>query len=217
VLTSETDGRSAAALTEQPATTLPTAIVIEAGKQESLYWQDIWRYRELLYFLSWRDILVRYKQTVIGIAWSILRPLLMMLALTFAFNKIGHLTSPGVPYAVFVMAGLLPWQFFSTALSESSMSLVANANMISKIYFPRILIPVSAVVVSFVDAMIGFLIFVCLMAFYHYVPTWRLVTLPLFMLLTFIPSIGLGLWFAALNVKYRDFRYIVPFIVQFGV
>ncbi len=191
--------------------------VIEAGKQEAQYWQDVWRFRGLLYFLSWRDILVRYKQTVIGLAWSVIRPLLMMLVLTFAFNKIGHLKSPGVPYAVFVMAGLLPWQFFSTAMSESSMSLVSNANMISKIYFPRILIPVSTVVVSFVDAMVGFIIFLFMMAFYHYTPTWRILLLPFFMILTFLPAIGFGLWFSSMNVKYRDFRYIVPFIVQFGI
>lgn len=191
--------------------------VIEAGKQEKQYWHDLWSFRELLYFLSWRDILVRYKQTVIGLSWSIIRPFLLMIIMTFAFNKVAHLHSGKIPYALFVMAGLLPWQFFSTALSESSMSMVTNKDMISKIYFPRLLIPLSAVVVSFVDAMIGFAIYLSMSIFYHVYPTWRIILLPLLMILTFLPSIGFGLWFAALNVKYRDFRYIVPFIVQFGM
>jgi lipopolysaccharide transport system permease protein len=203
-------------ISEIPSLEKQQITVIQAGKQEKLYWQDLWRCRELLYILSMRDIMVRYKQTVIGIAWSVFRPLLLMLAMTFTFHSVAHLQSPGVPYGVFVMAGLIPWQFFTTALTESSNSLVAQSQMISKIYFPRLLIPVSAVMVSFVDAMIGFAIFLCMMAFYHYVPTWRILTLPIFIMLTFLPSIGLGIWFGALNVKYRDFRYIVPFLVQIG-
>ncbi len=192
-------------------------LVIEAGRSEQQYWKDIWRYRELFYFLAWRDILVRYKQTAIGMAWALIRPFLTMVVFTVVFGNLAKLPSEGVPYPILVFAGMLPWQFFSTALSECSNSLISNANLISKVYFPRLIVPTSAVIVSFVDFMISGMILLGLMAWYNYVPTWRILTLPLFIGIAFAASIGVGLWLAALNVEYRDFRYIVPFIVQFGL
>ncbi|WP_414542658.1 ABC transporter permease [Nostoc sp. CCY0012] len=192
-------------------------LVIEAGRSEQQYWQDLWRYRELFYFLAWRDILVRYKQTAIGVIWALIRPFLTMVVFTVVFGKIANLPSGGVPYPILVFSAMLPWQFFSTALSECSNSLVANANLISKIYFPRLIVPISAVIVSFVDFMISGIILLALIAWYNYVPNWYILTLPLFIGIAFAASIGAGLWLAALNVEYRDFRYIVPFIVQFGL
>lgn len=192
-------------------------IVIEAGRTESQYWQDLWKYRELFYFLAWRDILVRYKQTAIGIAWALIRPFLTMVIFTIVFGRLAKLPSEGVPYPILVFAGMLPWQFFSNSLSECSNSLITNSNLISKIYFPRLIVPTSAVVVSFVDFMISGIILLGLMAWYNFVPSWRIVTLPLFIGIAFAASMGSGLWLASLNVKYRDFRYIVPFIVQFGL
>ena len=192
-------------------------IVIEAGRTEAQYWRDLWRYRELFYFLSWRDILVRYKQTVIGIAWALIRPLLTMVVFTVVFGKIAKLPSGGVPYPILVFAAMLPWQFFATALSEASNSLIGNSNLISKIYFPRLIVPAGSVITSFVDFLISGAFLVTLMAWYRFVPDWRLATLPLFILLAFAGAMGSGLFLAALNVKYRDFRYIVPFIVQFGM
>ncbi len=192
-------------------------LTIEAGRTESQYWKDIWRYRELFYFLAWRDILVRYKQTAIGIGWALIRPFLTMVVFSVVFGTLAKLPSGGVPYPILVFAAMLPWQFFSTALSECSNSLISNANLISKIYFPRLIVPTSAVIVSFVDFLISGMIMLGLMAWYNFVPSWRILTLPLFILIAFAASIGAGLWLAALNVKYRDFRYIVPFIVQFGL
>ncbi|OQY98960.1 MAG: phosphate ABC transporter permease [Candidatus Brocadia sp. UTAMX2] len=192
-------------------------LVIEAGRTELHYWKDLWRFRELFYFLSWRDILVRYKQTVIGIAWSVIRPLLTMVVFTVVFGKLAKLPSEGVPYPILVYGAMLPWQFFANSLSESSNSLITNANMLSKVYFPRIIMPASAVIVSLVDFLISFAILVVLMIWYQFIPGWRIVTLPFFLILALIASLGFGFWLAALNVKYRDFRYIVPFIVQFGL
>jgi lipopolysaccharide transport system permease protein len=192
-------------------------LVIEAGRAEKQYWKDLWRYRELFYFLAWRDILVRYKQTAIGMAWALIRPFLTMVVFTVVFGNIAKLPSEGVPYPILVFAGMLPWQFFSTALSECSNSLISNANLISKVYFPRLIVPISAVIVSFVDFMVSGMIMLGLMAWYNFVPSWRILTLPLFTGIAFAASIGVGLWLAALNVEYRDFRYIVPFIVQFGL
>lgn len=192
-------------------------LVIEAGRTEQQYWKDLWRYRELFYFLAWRDILVRYKQTAIGMAWALIRPFLTMVVFTVVFGNLAKLPSEGVPYPILVFAGMLPWQFFSTALSECSTSLISNANLISKVYFPRLIVPTSAVIVSFVDFMISGMIMLGLMAWYNYVPSWRILTLPLFIGVAFAASIGVGLWMAALNVEYRDFRYIVPFVVQFGL
>ena len=192
-------------------------LVIEAGRAESQYWKDLWRYRELFYFLAWRDILVRYKQTMIGIAWALIRPFLTMIVFTFLFGKLAKLPSHGAPYPILVFAAMLPWQFFANALSECSNSLITNANLISKVYFPRLIVPASAVIVSFVDFMISGIILLALMAWYNFVPSWRILTLPVFILIGFAAVMGGGLCLSALNVKYRDFRYIVPFIVQFGL
>lgn len=196
----------------------PPELIIEAGRTEKQYWQDLWRYRELFYFLAWRDILVRYKQTAIGIAWALIRPFLTMVVFTVVFGKLAKLPSEGnAPYAILVFAAMLPWQFFSSSLSECSNSLIANANLLSKVYFPRLVVPTSAVVVSFVDFMISGIILLGLMAWYSYLPSWRIVTLPLFIAIAFAAAMGAGLWLCSLNVQYRDFRYIVPFIVQFGL
>lgn len=192
-------------------------LVIEAGRSEAHYWRDLWRFRELFGFLAWRDILVRYKQTAIGVAWAVIRPLLTILIGAGIFGGLAQLPSDGVPYAVLVCAGTLPWYFFSSALSESANSLVGNANLISKIYFPRMILPASAVVVAFVDFAISLVILGGLMLWYGVMPSWHLLTLPLFILLGFVAAMGPGLLFTALNVKYRDFRYIIPFVVQFGL
>ena len=192
-------------------------LTIEAGRTENQYWKDLWRYRELFYFLAWRDILVRYKQTTIGIAWAIIRPFLTMVVFTIVFGNLAKLPSAGVPYPILVFSAMLPWQFFASALSECSNSLLSNANMISKVYFPRLIVPTSAVIVSFVDFLISGIILIGLMVWYHFAPDWRILTLPFFILIAFAAAIGGGLWLAALNVKYRDFRYIVPFIVQLGL
>jgi lipopolysaccharide transport system permease protein len=193
-------------------------LLIEAGRGEKNYWRDLWRYRELFYFLAWRDILVRYKQTAIGIAWALVRPFLTMLVFTFIFSKVAKLPAPGsVPYALLVFAAMLPWQFFSTALSEASNSLIGNSNLISKVYFPRMIVPASSVITSFVDFLITLGLMAGMMIWYGFLPDWRLLTLPLFMALAFGSAFGAGLWLCALNVRYRDFRYIVPFIVQFGL
>lgn len=193
-------------------------ILIEAGRTEKNYWRDLWRYRELFYFLAWRDILVRYKQTVIGVAWAVIRPFLTMVVLTIIFNKVAKLEAPGaLPYALMVFAAMLPWQFFAMALSESSGSLVGNANLISKVYFPRLIVPAGSVITSFVDFLSTLGMMAVLMFWYGFLPDWRLVSLPLFMAMAFGAAFGGGLWLCALNVKYRDFRYVVPFIVQFGL
>lgn len=193
-------------------------LLIEAGRVEKNYWRDLWRYRELFYFLAWRDILVRYKQTVIGVAWALVRPFLTMLVFTFIFSKVAKLPAPGaVPYALLVFAAMLPWQFFSTALSESSGSLIGNSNLISKVYFPRLIVPAGSVITSFVDFLITLGLMALMMIWYGFLPDWRLLTLPLFVALAFGSAFGAGLWLCALNVRYRDFRYIVPFIVQFGL
>ena len=192
-------------------------LVIEAGRSERHYWRDLWRYRELFFFLAWRDILVRYKQTIIGIVWALGRPLLTMLAFTLVFSKLAKLPSEGVPYPILVFAALLPWQFFTSAFSGAGDSMISNAGMISKVYFPRLVIPASAVIVSFVDFLISGVILVGLMIWYGFAPNLRMLTLPLFIFVAFAAAMGAGLWIAALNVKYRDFRIIVPFVVQFGL
>lgn len=194
-----------------------TELVIEAGRAERAYWSDLFRYRELFYFLAWRDVLVRYKQTVIGVLWAVLRPFLTMLVFVFIFGRIAKLPSDGIPYPVMVFAAMLPWQLFATSLSEGSNSLITNANLISKIYFPRMIVPVSAVVVSFVDFIVSCVLLGALMIYYHVWPGWQFASLPLFTILALLASTGAGLWLAALTVEYRDFRYVVPFIVQFGL
>ena len=192
-------------------------LIIEAGRRERLYWRDLWAYRELFYFLAWRDLLIRYKQTVVGVAWSVIRPLLTMVVLTVVFGKFGNMPSGGVPYPILVFCGMLPWQFFSTALSESGSSLVNNSNLISKVYFPRLVVPASSVITSFVDFLISAAFLVLLMVYYRFAPSPNILLLPVFVGLACAASLGAGLWIAALMALYRDFRFIVPFIVQFGL
>ena len=192
-------------------------LVIEAGRMERHYWKDLWRYRELFYLLAWRDILVRYKQTVIGLAWALIRPFLTMIIFVFVFSKLAKLPSDDAPYPILVFAALLPWQFFANAFTEAGNSLISNANMISKVYFPRLVVPASAVIVGFVDFLISGIILAGLMVWYGFAPDWRILTLVLFIFIAFVAAMGAGLWIAALNVKYRDFRYIIPFVVQFGL
>lgn len=193
-------------------------LIIEPGQSFGHYWRDLWKYRELFYFLAWRDILVRYKQTVIGVAWAVLRPLLTMIVFTIIFGRLAKFPTEGAaPYAVMVFAAMLPWQLFGNALSESSNSLIANSSMISKVYFPRLIVPASAVLVGVVDFLVSFALLAGLMVWYQFVPDWRVIFLPVFLFLALITAMGAGVWLAALNVKYRDFRYVVPFMVQFGL
>lgn len=192
--------------------------ILEAGRAEKNYWRDLWRYRELFQVLAWRDLSVRYKQTVIGIAWAVVRPVLTMLVFTFVFGTVANLKSHGTaPYALMVFAGLLPWQFFSTALTDSSNSLTTNANLISKVYFPRLIVPTATIVVAFVDFAISFILLLGMMVIYQFVPPWQIIFIPVFVALCFLTSLGPGLWITSLNVKYRDFRYVIPFIIQFGL
>lgn len=193
-------------------------LIIEAGRAEKHYWLDLWRYRELFYILSWRDIAVRYKQTAIGIVWAILRPLLTMIVFTVIFGRLAKLPSDGnAPYAIMVYAAMLPWQFFASSITESSNSLISNTQLITKVYFPRIIIPISSIVTSSIDFLVSFAILILLMVYYQFTPSWNILFLPVFLLVAFITAGGAGLYITALNVKYRDFRYIVPFIVQFGL
>jgi lipopolysaccharide transport system permease protein len=193
-------------------------IIIEAGRAERHYWLDLWRYRELFRVLAWRDLSVRYKQTVIGVLWALIRPFLTMLVFTIVFSRIAKLPADGdAPYALMVFAGILPWTLFATGLNEASNSLINNANLISKIYFPRLIVPTATLVVAFVDFLISFCILVALMGWYRFWPDWRILVLPGFSILAFLVSVGPALWISSLNVKYRDFRYIIPFIVQFGL
>jgi lipopolysaccharide transport system permease protein len=192
--------------------------ILEPGRAEKNYWRDLWHYRELFQVLAWRDISVRYKQTVIGVAWALIRPFLTMIVFTVIFSKVAGLPSDGTaPYALMVFAGMLPWSFFATALSEASASLVSNANLISKVYFPRLIVPTATVVVAFIDFLISFVILVGMMLWYRFLPGWQILLLPGFIAMAFFASLGPGLWITALNVKYRDFRYVIPFIVQFGL
>jgi lipopolysaccharide transport system permease protein len=193
-------------------------IVIEAGQSDHHYWLDVWRYRDLFRVLAWRDLSVRYKQTVIGVLWALIRPLLTVVVFTIIFGRIARLPSDGnAPYALMVFAGILPWTFFSTGLSEASNSLINNTSLISKVYFPRMIVPVATIVVAFVDFLISFCILLVLMGWYRFVPDGRIMILPIFIVLGFFASVGPALWITALNVKYRDFRYVIPFIVQFGL
>lgn len=191
-------------------------LIIEANQRGTRYWKDLWRYRELFYFLAWRDILVRYKQTALGIAWAIIQPLLTMVIFTVVFGRIAKLPSDGAPYPVLVFAALLPWQFFAQGLAGASNSLIGNANLISKLYFPRLIIPAGAVVTSSVDFLISTAFLAILMVWYGVVPSLRLFALPFFAILALGAALGTGIWFSALTVKYRDFRYVIPFLVQLG-
>jgi lipopolysaccharide transport system permease protein len=192
-------------------------IVIESNTKSANYWKDLWNFRGLFYFLAWRDVLVRYKQTAIGLMWSVLRPLITIVVFTLLFNKIANFSSQGgVPYAIMVCAGMLPWQFFANAFNDSANSLIGNSNLLTKVYFPRLIVPVSSVIVSLLDFCISIAILVGLFVYYQYVPGWKIIFFPFFLILAVITSIGAGVFIGALNVKYRDFRYIIPFVVQFG-
>jgi len=190
---------------------------IESGKAERHYWIDLWRYRELFYILAWRDIAVQYKQTVMGILWAVIRPLLTMIIFVMLFGKIAKLPSEGVPYPIFVYSAMLPWMFFATAFANAGNSLIGNTSLISKVYFPRLIIPAASIIVALVDFLISFTILISLMVWYSYFPTWHFLTLPLFLLLGFFSAFGAGLFIASLNVKYRDFKFIIPFVVQLGL
>ena len=206
----------------EPASPPPAApagtvtLVIEPGMTARNYWHDLWRYRELTWFLAWRDIAVRYKQTAIGVAWALIRPALTMLVFV-GFRRLVGLPAAAVPDPVFVFAAVLPWQFFSGALSDSAGSLIGNANLISKIYFPRLVIPIAAVVTALVDLAVTLALLALLMLWYGVAPGWQIVALPVFVLMALGLSLGLGVLLAALNVEYRDFRYVIPFIVQLGL
>ena len=192
--------------------------VIEAGRSERHYWLELWRYRELFQVLAWRDLSIRYKQTVIGVVWALIRPLLTMIIFTTIFGKIAKLPSDGsAPYALMVFAGMLPWTFFATGLAEASNSLIGNANLLSKVFFPRLIVPTAVIIVSFVDFLISFVLLLGMLIWYRFMPGWQILFLPLFVVLAFLASLGPSLWISALNVRYRDFRYIIPFMVQFGL
>jgi lipopolysaccharide transport system permease protein len=213
-LTAVTTGAAPA----HPAPAHRHVLVLEPGRADRHYWLDLWRYRELFAILAWRDVAVRYKQTVIGIAWAALRPFLTMVIMTVVFHVVAKVQPPpGAPYAILVFAGLLPWTLFSTILSEASGSLVTNANLVGKVYFPRIIIPTSTALVALVDFAVALAILAGMMIYYQYMPTWRLLLLPGFVVLAVLASLGPALLVTALNVKYRDFRYIIPFIIQFGL
>ncbi|MCD6286023.1 MAG: ABC transporter permease [Anaerolineae bacterium] len=200
------------------AVTQERVLVLEPGRAEKNYWSDLWHYRELFLILAWRDISVRYKQTIIGVAWAIIRPFLTMVVFSVVFGRLANLPSDGdAPYPLLVFAAMLPWTFFSNSLGQASNSLIGNANLISKVYFPRLIIPTATIVTAFVDFLIRFVILLGLMLYYWYAPGWNMLLLPLFILLALLASLGPGLWITALNVKYRDFRYVIPFIVQFGL
>src|SRR5262245_32922215 len=193
-------------------------LIIEPGRAERHYWRDLWQYRELFQVLAWRDISVRYKQTVIGAAWALIRPFLTMVVFTVVFGKLAKLPSDGTaPYALMVFAGALPWSFFATAVGDASNSLIRNANLISKVYFPRLIVPIAAVMVAFVDFIVGLAILVGLMIWYRFMPGWQILLLPAFAAVAFMASLGIGVWITALSVKYRDFHYVVPFLVQIGL
>jgi lipopolysaccharide transport system permease protein len=195
-----------------------STILIEPGLTERHYWRDIWRYRELFYVLAWRDISVRYKQTLIGFAWALIRPFITMVVFTVIFSKVANLPVEGTaPYSLMVYAALLPWQFFSSALAESSGSLISNSNLIGKVYFPRLIIPCASVVVSFIDFLVAFIVLIGMMIWYKFVPGWQILALPFLVFMCFLVSLGFGLWAATLNMKYRDFRYIIPFALQIGL
>lgn len=192
-------------------------LTIEAGHKGKYYWQDLWRYRELFYFLAWRDILVRYKQTELGIAWALIQPLLTMIVFSVIFGSIAKLPAGNAAYPILVFSALLPWQLFASSLTEAANSLINNTNLLTKVYFPRLIVPSSAIVVSLIDFSISGAILLGLMIWYQQIPTWRFIILPVFILIACATALGAGLWLAALTVKYRDFRYVVPFIVQLGL
>ena len=191
---------------------------LKAGQGEKHYWLDLWKYRELFLVLAWRDVAVRYKQTIVGVAWSLLQPFLVMIIMTVVFGRLAGLHSDGaVPYAIMVFSGMLPWQFFANSLFTSGQSLTGNSSLISKVYFPRLIVPASTVVVAVVDFLLSLLILGAMMIFYRFMPSWHILFLPLLLILAFVTSLGPGVFVAALNVKYRDFRFLLPFVIQFGI
>jgi lipopolysaccharide transport system permease protein len=204
--------------TKEEASSCVRELIIEGGRSEQHYWRDLWYYRELFQVLAWRNIAVRYRQTVIGAAWALIRPLLTMIVFTVVFGKLANLPSDGgAPYALMVFAGVLPWSFFAAGVTDASNSLVGNANLISKVYFPRLILPTATVMTALIDFLISFAILVALMIWYRFVPGWQIILLPAFIALAFVASLAIGVWITALNVKYRDFRFIIPFIVQLGL
>ena len=204
--------------TESPAAAAPERdLIIEAGRESSHYWNDLWHYRDLIGFLALRDIKVRYKQTVLGVGWALIQPVVTTIIFTFVFGKLAGMSAGGVPYPLMVLAGLLPWQFFSAALSGSSVSLISNANLISKVYFPRLIIPLSSLGLATIDFLVVLALYICSSIWFGRVPSWHWTLLPLFILVALTLAFGAGLWFTAMTVKYRDFKYIVPFVIQVGV
>src|SRR4051812_13849071 len=193
-------------------------LIIEPRQQERDYWRDLWRYRELFYVLAWRDLAVRYKQTVIGVVWAVIRPFLTMVIFTVIFERVANLPSDGsTPYPLLVFAAMLPWTFFASGLSDASNSLIVNSNLITKVYFPRLIMPAATMVVAFADFLVSFAILAAMMAWYSFAPGWQIVFLPTFVVMAFAASIGPALWITSLNIKYRDFRYVVPFLAQLGL
>ena len=192
-------------------------LVIESNKSIANYWKDVWKFRGLLYFLSWRDIIVRYKQTAVGVSWSVLKPLITVTIFTLVFGYIAKLPDKGVPYPLLVFSAMLPWQFFVNSFSDAGNSLLGNAGMINKVYFPRVLLPASSILVGLIDFLISFVMLVGLMIFFHFYPGIKMLSIPFFILLALVAAYGAGLLVAALNVRYRDFRIIIPFVVQFGL
>ena len=192
-------------------------LILEAGRASRHYWADLWRYRELLGFLAWRDIKVRYKQTTLGVVWALIQPAVTLAVFTFIFGKLAGMPAGHAPYTLLVLCGLLPWQLFAAAFSNASGSLVANTHLISKVYFPRLIVPLSSVAVALIDFAVVLVLLVLMCLWWQFVPDWRIVFLPLFIVLTLLTAIGTGLWLTALTVKYRDFRFVVPFLLQIGL
>jgi lipopolysaccharide transport system permease protein len=199
---------------DKPAT---PELILEAGRASRHYWADLWRYRELLGFLAWRDIKVRYKQTTLGVLWALIQPAVTLAVFTFIFGKLAGMPAGNVPYPLLVLCGLLPWQLFAAAFSNASGSLVANTHLISKVYFPRLIVPLSSVAVALIDFLVVLGLLVALCLWWQFAPDWRVLLLPFFILLTLVTAVGTGLWLTALTVKYRDFRYVVPFLLQIGL
>jgi lipopolysaccharide transport system permease protein len=207
-----------AALSNNALARPPREVVLEAGRADRHYWADLWRYRELFQVLAWRDVTIRYKQTAIGVAWAVIRPVLATVIFSLLMGRVAKLPSDGgAPYPLMVFAGMLPWTFFASALSDASSSLVGNSNLVSKVYFPRLIVPTATIVAATVDFAIGLVILAAMMLWFRFVPDWRIVFLPLFGAMAFLAALGPSLWITSVNVRYRDFRYVVPFIVQFGL
>ena len=214
-MSTETTAASEAPSREKKAGNLPVITIQPSTGWISLKLDEVWEYRELLYFLTWRDIKVRYKQTVLGAAWAIIQPFFTMVVFSLFFGKLAQMPSDGIPYPIFAYAALVPWTFFANGLTQSSSSLVGSANLIKKVYFPRLVVPISSVISGVVDFVLAFLVLLGMMLYFGIVPTMNVLWLPFLLLLAFITSLGVGLWFSAMNVQFRDVRYTVPFLTQF--